>query len=64
MTYELDVYPKFLYFEKITDKGERPHKKAILNRKIDHSYIKKNEGKLPFFELLVFRKTTFEDLLK
>lgn len=25
ITYELEIYPKFLYFEKITDKGEKPH---------------------------------------
>ena len=24
-TYELELYPKFIYFEKISDKGERPH---------------------------------------
>ena len=35
MNYELEVYPKFIYYEKITDKGEKPHKKAIVNRNID-----------------------------
>jgi hypothetical protein len=40
--YELDVYPKFMYFQRINDKGEKPHQKAIVNRKIDASYIKKN----------------------
>jgi hypothetical protein len=25
ISYELEVYPKFVYFEKITDKGDRPH---------------------------------------
>jgi hypothetical protein len=34
-SYELEVYPKFVYFEKITEKGERPHQKAIINQKID-----------------------------
>jgi hypothetical protein len=34
-SYELEVYPKFIYFEKITEKGERPHQKAIINQKID-----------------------------
>ena len=24
-TYELEVYPKFLYFEKINERGEKPH---------------------------------------
>ena len=24
-TYELELYPKFIYIEKISDKGERPH---------------------------------------
>jgi len=30
-TFELEVYPKFFYYEKITDKGERPHQKAFIN---------------------------------
>jgi len=62
--YELDVYPKFLYFEKISDKGEKLHQKALANRRIDLAYIKKNQGKLPFHELLVSRKTTFEEILR
>ena len=43
-SYELEVYPKFVYFEKITDKGERPHQKAIINQKIDTQYLKKMTG--------------------
>lgn len=65
--YELEVYPKFIYFEKITDKGERPHQKAIINQKIDPSYMKKSmkpNDKLPFFELHISRKATFEEVLK
>lgn len=31
LTYELEVYPKFIYYERINDKGERPHQKAIVN---------------------------------
>jgi hypothetical protein len=37
----LEIYPKFIYFEKITDKGERPHSKAIVNQKIDPGYLRK-----------------------
>jgi hypothetical protein len=58
------VYPKYLYFEKITDKGERPHLKAITQQRIDPAYIKKNQGKLPFYELLISRKATFEEVLR
>jgi len=29
--YELEIYPKWLYFEKINEKGEKPHYKAIVN---------------------------------
>jgi hypothetical protein len=29
VTYELEVYPKYLYFEKVNEKGERPHVKSI-----------------------------------
>lgn len=64
--YELEVYPKFIYYERVTDKGEKPHKKAIVNQKIDPSYMKKvvKSEKIPFYELCVSRKSTFEDLLK
>ena len=65
-TYELEVYPKFFYYEKINDKGERPHQKAIVNQKIDQQYLKKviKQDKIPFFEMLVSKKKTFEDVLK
>ena len=59
--YELEVYPKFIYYERITDKGERPHRKAIVNQKVDTSYLKKLKlDKIPFFELYISRKATFE----
>ena len=66
MTYELEVYPKFFYYEKISDKGERPHQKAIVNQKIDVAYVKKvlKQDKLPFYEMLISRKTTFEEVLR
>lgn len=35
MNYEVEVYPKFIYYEKITEKGEKPNKKAIVNQNID-----------------------------
>lgn len=41
-TYELEVHPKFIYYEKISERGERPHNKAIVNQRIDQAYIKKN----------------------
>ncbi len=62
----MEVYPKFFYYEKINDKGERPHQKAIVNQKIDQNYVKKvlKQDKLPFFEMLISRKKTFEEVLK
>eukprot|EP00349_Pseudokeronopsis_sp_Brazil_P009920 CAMPEP_0202979176 /NCGR_PEP_ID=MMETSP1396-20130829/85405_1 /ASSEMBLY_ACC=CAM_ASM_000872 /TAXON_ID= /ORGANISM="Pseudokeronopsis sp., Strain Brazil" /LENGTH=181 /DNA_ID=CAMNT_0049718495 /DNA_START=1710 /DNA_END=2255 /DNA_ORIENTATION=- len=44
------------------EKGERPNHKAIVNQKIDPAFIKKN-GKLPFHELQISRKTSFAELL-
>jgi hypothetical protein len=41
LTYELEIYPKFLYFEKIADNGDKPHYRAIVNQKIDSNYVKK-----------------------
>lgn len=35
-----------------------------MNQKIDPSYQKKNNSQLPFYELLVSRKSTFEDVLR
>ena len=65
-TFELEVYPKFLYFAKVTDKGERLHQKAVVNQKVDPTYLKKvlSSDKLPFQELLVSRKATFEQVLR
>ncbi|CDW76980.1 ubiquitin carboxyl-terminal hydrolase 15 [Stylonychia lemnae] len=66
ITFELEVYPKFMYYEKINDKGERPHQKAVVNHKIDPNYLKKvlKQDKLPFQELLISRKKTFEEVLR
>lgn len=66
ISYELEIYPKYVYYQRITDNGDRPHQKAIINRKIDPSYMKKvlKSDKLPFMELLISRKATFEDALK
>ena len=65
LCYELELYPKFFYYEKINDKGERPHQKAIVNQKIDQNYMKKvlKSDKLPFYELSITKKATFEEVL-
>ena len=64
--YELEVYPKFLYYAKINEKGERPHEMAIVNQTIDQNYMKKviKSEKIPFKEIYLSRKTTFEELLQ
>lgn len=66
INYEVEVYPKFIYFDKINEKGEKPNKKAIVNQNIDMNYVKKalKSDKIPFNELLISRKTTFDELLK
>jgi hypothetical protein len=49
ITYELEVYPKFVYFERVSEKGDRPHQKAIVGQRIDPGYLKKQGLKqLPF----------------
>lgn len=30
-SYELEIYPKHIYYERINEKGERPHSKAVIN---------------------------------
>lgn len=66
MVYEVELYPKFLYFSRVTEKGEKPHQKAIVNQNIDVNYLKKTlkTTTIPFSELYISRKATFEDLLK
>ena len=58
MTLELEVYPKFLYYAKVTEKGDKPFAKAINNKKVDFNYLKKvlKTTKSPFSELEVSRK--------
>ena len=39
--YELEVYPKLIYVSKVTEKGEKQHDKAIVNKQVDQNYIRK-----------------------
>lgn len=50
MVVELEVRPKCIYFERISDKGEMPHENLIVGSRLDLKYVKKL-GKLPFVEL-------------
>lgn len=45
--------PKLIYFELVTDDGQRPNQKAVQNNKIDMNYVKKvlKTDKIPFNEL-------------
>ena len=49
-----------LYLALVTDKGEKPHIKAVINGKVDFNYLKKvvKSESLPFEELQVSRKTS------
>jgi len=64
--YELEIYPCILYLALVTDKGDKPHIKAVINGKVDFNYLKKvvkSEG-LPFEELQVSRKTSLQEVLQ
>jgi hypothetical protein len=59
--YEVNIAPKVLYLSQITEKGEKKHIDAVVNRKLDQKYMKKagiKEGTIPFDELPVSRNTT------
>lgn len=63
--FELEVYPILFYLGMVTDKGERPHQKAVTNGKVDFNYLRKvaKTDELPFEELQVTRKTTLHQVL-
>ena len=58
--YELEIYPATFYLAMVTDKGEKPHKKAVNNGIVDFNYLRKvvKTDSLPFEELQVSRKTS------
>lgn len=37
--YELEMFPTLLYFDRITEAGEKTHSKGIVNLNIDMNYI-------------------------
>jgi hypothetical protein len=63
MVYELEVRPRCIYLERISDKGERPHANLVVGQRLDLKAVKKL-GKLPFMELQVSKKSKLEDVLR
>jgi len=63
--YELEVYPCMLYLAMVSEKGEKPHQKAVINGKVDFNYVRKvaKTDNLPFEELQLSRKTTLHQVL-
>ena len=51
--FELEIYPSMFYLAMVTEKGEKPHNKAVVNGKVDFNYIRKvaKSDNLPFEEL-------------
>jgi len=51
--YELEIYPLICYLALVTDQGDKPHKKAVVNGKVDFNYLRKvvKTDSLPFEEL-------------
>ena len=64
--YELEIYPSILYLGKVTEKGEKPHVKAVVNGRVDFTYLRKvaRTDSLPFEELQMSRKTTLHQVLQ
>ena len=54
-----------LYLALVSDKGEKPYVKAVINGKVDFNYLRKvvHTDSLPFEELQVSRKTSLFQVL-
>jgi len=63
--YELELNPRVIYLGKVSEQGERKHRQAIQNKKVDYVYLKKTlkSENLPFEELELSKTTTFNQLL-
>ena len=63
--YELEINPCMLYLALVTNKGEKPHFKAVINGNVDFNYLRKvaKTDNLPFEELQVSRKTSLNQVL-
>ena len=51
--YELEVNPNVFYLGLVSDKGERPHRSAVVNGRVDFNYLKRvvKTDTLPFKEM-------------
>ena len=65
IVFELEIYPNLIYLSKVTEKGEKPHIKAVVNGKIDYNYLRRvaRTDNLPFKELQLSRKATLHQVL-
>jgi hypothetical protein len=66
MIYELELFPRFIYFLKISDEGMKPYEKAIMNKRVDLNYVKKTlkMDKVPFNEVYLSKSYTVEKLIE
>lgn len=64
--YDLQFYPRFLYFSQVERDGHLQHQTAVHDGKIDKGYIQKyvRDKKLPFEEIGVSKHTLMETLLR
>ena len=51
--YELEVHPKLFYLALVTEKGDKPHKQAVVNGRVDFNYLRRvvKTDSLPFKEM-------------
>ena len=63
--YELEVHPKLFYLALVTEKGDKPHKQAVVNGRVDFNYLRRvvKTDSLPFKEMQVSRKITLNQVL-
>ena len=63
--YELEVNPNHFYLGLVSEKGDRPHRQAVVNGRVDINYLKRvvKTDSLPFEEMQVSRKTSMNQVL-
>ena len=61
--FDLEIYPRLIYFERVDKNGYKPHEGCVADGKISPDIAKKNNP-IPLHELSITKKATFDMLLK
>ena len=63
--YELEIYPRLIYFDKVSEEGQKPFEHAVIDHKFDNKVLKDLKmDKIPLYELSMTKKSTCDMILK